>query len=512
MSSQGTEELKAALRRSLALIVGLVIAGIVIVNIVEQIEGATYQAVSQVEVSATPLAQVVSGTQPSYVDPQRSQDTAAALAKSPAVYQIAATRPRNALGQALNLQHRTTVGEVADTDIISFTSTAASSARAQRLANTVAQAFVTFSGRSSAQEVTTTISKLTGTLDSLPAGAQRTQVQNELNRLKILQGASSSNAAVVQQAVTADKTSPAPAKDTALGLGLGLIVALIIVAIREVADTKVRSANDVEDILNAPVITRVRPLPKRTRMVSYGVHEMTFGDAYALLAARLVPARRRAESTVIAVSSTVAQEGKTTTAANLAVAIARRGGEVILADFDFRKPDVPRLFGIPSAAPGTLQVARGEMSAAQALWRVTLNGSSPKVTPGTVRAARADRGKREESDPEGSLLILPAGGTVSPARNGAVKPLPLEPLLRALRGQAGTVILDTPPALLTADMTDFAAHVDAVVIVIRQGYASRRNLRLLAEQTAHWKADVAGIVLTDVALPSQLSTYYGAPA
>jgi Mrp family chromosome partitioning ATPase len=75
--------------------------------------------------------------------------------------------------------------------------------------------------------------------------------------------------------------------------------------------------------------------------------------------------------------------------------------------------------------------------------------------------------------------------------------------------RATTVIVDTAPALLTADMADFAERIDLAIVVVRQGYASRRNLRLLAAQAQGWQTVLAGAVLTDVPLPSELSTYYG---
>jgi Mrp family chromosome partitioning ATPase len=522
VTSRGSEELKAAFRRSLGLIIGLVVLGIVIVNVLEQAKGPSYQAVSQVQVQATSLAQIVSGTQPAFVDPQRSQDTAAALAKSPQVYAQAAAATNNSLGDRGALQGAVTVGEVPDTDILSFTAVASSAAKAQRIANVVARAFVAFNGQTETQQITSTIAKLQSTLASLPAGPQRTQVQNQLNKLSLLQGASSSSAAVTQQAVSADKTSPAPLKDTVLGLVLGLVIALIIVAVREAVDTKVRSEGDVEDILSAPVITRVRPLPKRARMVSYGRYQMEFADAYSLLAAQVAPAKDLRTPKVIAVTSSVAQEGKTSTAANLAVAIARRGGDVILADFDFRKPDLNRLFNLPADAPGALQIFNGDINLSGALWEVSLDGVAPEATQNGHGAASNGNGNgngavdaeeevgRDQLLPHGSLRVLPAGGVLSPERDGQAEPPPLRPLLQLLKMRANTVIIDTPPALLTADMADFAERIDLVIVVVRQGYASRRNLRLLAAQAQGWQTHLAGAVLTDVPLPSELSTYYGA--
>jgi succinoglycan biosynthesis transport protein ExoP len=512
VSSRGTEELKAAFLRSLKLVIGLIVLGIVLVNVLEQVKGPNYQAVSKVEVPSTTLAQIVSGTQPGFVDPQRSQDTAAELASSPKVYEIAAAQTKNAVGDAGSLQGATTVTEVADTDILSFTSTNSDPATAQKIANAVAKGYVTFSGQNATQTIRATITTLQETLTTLPVGTQRTQAQGELNKLQLLLGASASDATITQTAVSAAKTSPAPVKDTVLGLVLGLVVALIVVAIREAVDTKVRSESDVEEILSAPVITRVRPLPKRVRMVSYGQHQAAFADAYSLLAAQIAPAKDLRKPKVIAVTSSVAQEGKTSTSANLAVALARRGADVILADFDFRKPDMNRMFNIPPDVPGSLQIFSGEVNLNGALWQVSLDGMQPEATRNGHGPDSNGTGGRDAADaavPHGSLRVLPAGGILAADRDGQAEPPPLRPLLQLLRMRATTVIVDTAPALLTADMADFAERIDLAIIVVRQGFASRRNLRLLAAQAQGWQTVVAGAVLTDVPLPAELSTYYG---
>jgi Mrp family chromosome partitioning ATPase len=510
LTSRGTEELKAAFRRSLRLIVGLIVLGIVLVNLLEQVKGPTYEAVSKVEVPATSLAQIISGTQSSFVDPQRSQDTAAAIATSPKVYATAATQTANALGNAQALQDATSVSEVPDTDILAFTASDSDASKAQKVANAVAQGYVTFSGQNATQTIRATIATLQGTLSTLPAGPQRTQEQNQINRLELLQGASADVATIIQTAVSADKTSPAPAKDTVLGLVLGLVVALIVVAVREAVDTKVRSESDVEEILSAPVITRVRPLPKRVRMVSYGQHQAAYADAYSLLAAQIAPAKDLHKSKVIAVTSSVAQEGKTSTSANLAVALARRGADVILADFDFRKPDMNRLFNIPPDVPGSLQIFSGEVNLNGALWQVSLDGMEPEASRnGHLPSTNGSGDTPDAALPHGSLRVLPAGGILAADREGQAEPPPLRPLLQLLRMRATTVIVDTAPALLTADMTDFAERIDTTIVVVRQGFASRRNLRLLAQQAENWPTRVAGAVLTDVDLPNELASYYG---
>jgi len=86
MTSGGAEALKAAIRRSLFLIVLLVLLGVVSVNAFKQLRGPRYQASARVLVSPTNLIQIITNTAPSFVDATRVEATARALAGSPEVY------------------------------------------------------------------------------------------------------------------------------------------------------------------------------------------------------------------------------------------------------------------------------------------------------------------------------------------------------------------------------------------------------------------------------------------
>jgi Mrp family chromosome partitioning ATPase len=287
-----------------------------------------------------------------------------------------------------------------------------------------------------------------------------------------------------------------------LGASIGLVIALLLVAVREAVDTTVRSEADVEEILGAPVLASVRSLPRRARIVTYGRHETAFGDTYALLAATLAQTSEGAPR-VYAVTSALPSEGKTTTVANLGVALARRGHRVIIADFDFRKPRIAELFGIPENSLGTLNVLDGTASPSRVVWQVTLEGSKPEASPveTTRNGNSASDGARG-----GSLWVLPAGGAL---RNQSDLRLErLSALLTEMRKRADFVLIDTPPALLTVEMAELGSLIDAVLIVVRHGRVTHRSLRSLQRQAGRWSAEIAGAVLTDSAAEGRYG-YYG---
>jgi Mrp family chromosome partitioning ATPase len=497
VSSAGAEAFKAAIRRSLLLIIVLVLLGIVAVNLLRRLEGPRYDANSRVLISAQPLAHTIagalSGAVPPFVDPVRVMADARALAGSSIVYVRAA---RESGGDPHDLDAATRVSGGADDDLLTFTASSEEATRAIRIANAVAKAYIAYRADLNARDIRTLSDRLRSKLAGLKSDdPARRDVQAQVNRLDAIASASDSDATLVQSASSAHKTSPAPVKDSLLGLSIGLVVALLVAAVREAVDTTVRSEEDVEDLLSVPVIATVPRLPRRTRLVTYGRHEHAFADTFGLLAANLADSRGESEHRVVAVTSAVSSEGKTTTAANLAVSLARRRMRVILCDFDFRKGALADLFRVPESAPGALQVLGGSASLEPALWFVTLRGEHPRISPNGSAPATGMDDEAQDTEPGASLHLLPSGGT---DKRFAIHGPAVATLLLDLRLHADIVILDTPPALLTVEMTELSPLIDDVLVVVRQGRVTRRSLRSLGRQARSWSADLSGAILTDV--------------
>src|SRR5919198_32588 len=465
MTSGGAEALKAAIRRSLFLIVLLVLLGIVSVNAFKQLRGPRYQASARVLVSPTNLVQIITNTAPSFVDPNRVEATARALAGSPEVYRRAADRNGGTLGSPSEMQTATSVTGGTDNDILTFSARGTDPGRTVGIANAVANAFIIWRAALNSETIRKTESAVAAKLASLPkSGPARGDLQSLLNKLDALSTATAGDTQLVASATSAKKTSPAPVKDTLLGFSIGLVIALLVVALREAVDTTVRSESDIEELLAAPVLATVRTLPRRTKMVTYGRHEAAYSDSYALLAA------------------------------NLAVSLARRGHSVLLADFDFRKPALTDLFQIPHEAPGVLQVLNGQARLEDVVWSVTLTGARPRVSKnGALPAPTASTNGKETEAGGGSLVLLPSGGAVR-SQSGTLSQR-LGPLLKQLRIRADFIIVDTPPALLTVEMAELSQLIDDVLVVVRQGRVTQRSLRSLSRQARSWPAEVTGAVL-----------------
>jgi receptor protein-tyrosine kinase len=323
----------------------------------------------------------------------------------------------------------------------------------------------------------------------------------------VLDTLNSGGATIVERAETAVKTSPRPIRDALFGAALGLVIALLLAGVREAFNTRIRSEADVEDALGRPVLASIQSLPKRTAIVTAGRHESRWGDTYALLAANIMQIRGDADRTILAVTSAIASEGKTTTATNLAVAMAQRGQKVILVDFDLRKPSVGRVFKIPAGSPGVVQVIDGKVDLSEARWSIPLNGG-----PGQPVAARNGRGPdglmetngNGSNQGEGSLQVIAAGGNERGAR--IARSAEVIELLDELAAEADIVVLDTPPALATVEMAELSRMIDLAITVVRYGKVTRRSLIALNRQADTWQTDLVGAVITDA--PPEEDDYY----
>ncbi|WP_447977185.1 GumC family protein [Candidatus Nitrospira bockiana] len=200
-------------------------------------------------------------------------------------------------------------------------------------------------------------------------------------------------------------------------------------------------------------------------------------EQFRVLAGRLVQVREKKGAKILAVTSSLSGEGKTTIALGLAITLARDYlEETILIDGDVRNPEVSMRMGLQEEA-GLINVLAGECTVDQALYQHT----------------------------HPNLRILAAGNVAHGAPGLTATRLGMQELLADLRQRGVFVILDAPPILPMADMNLFSEVVDGIVLVVRaeqtpQGVVGEA-LRFLAG------GSIEGVVLNDLVTPRH--QYYG---
>ena len=192
-------------------------------------------------------------------------------------------------------------------------------------------------------------------------------------------------------------------------------------------------------------------------------------DNLSLCSALEYHARKRAQQ-VILVTSVGENEGKSTIAANLALALSEKGRRVALLDCDFRKPALHKIFDIPVEKEKTLTsyLLQEEMD------------SSPYLT---------------ESKKYGILLGFSqsSGRSVNKLLNNGKLPT----LLQQLRTQMDYIILDTPPMLAAADAETLAAMVDTALLVVRADYMPTDSINKGLDLLRKSAPEVCGFVLNN---------------
>jgi capsular exopolysaccharide synthesis family protein len=199
-------------------------------------------------------------------------------------------------------------------------------------------------------------------------------------------------------------------------------------------------------------------------------------EAYRSLAANLQFAYADRQLQTIGITSAAEGEGKSTTVANLAVALAQSGRRVIVVDADLRRPGQHTVFGV-KREDGLVNVLLGDqvqlpLQDTQAPGvRVLSSGPSP-VNPLEALASRR-----------------------------------FDQILALARAQADLVLVDTPPAGALADAAVLAPRLEGMLLVVSAGKTKRDLARRAREQLERVNANLLGVVLTDVRANDRLYRY-----
>lgn len=284
------------------------------------------------------------------------------------------------------------------------------------------------------------------------------------------------NPARVAEVTTANGPSK---RNIAIALLLGLLLALAIAWSRADRHQRIESPEDAGELLGAPLLGNIPDLRRGgTRQKLTDVNQMP-AEPYQLAATGL---RLGLPEGVLLVVSADRQEGRTTTAANLAAGAAREGMRVALVEGDTRQWGLSRLIGIHSGDLGLTDVIHGLTDLDSAIIPVRVGEST-------------------------LLSVLPAGRAYEGV-SSSFRSRRMANTMRDLRASHDLVIVDSPPLLQVSDAAALAVHADGVLAVVRFR-ASVSRLQALRQQLDLLPTRVLGYVVTrprrsrDRALPSK---------
>jgi len=256
----------------------------------------------------------------------------------------------------------------------------------------------------------------------------------------------------------------------AFGLLFGLAVGVGLALVLDQLDDTIRGEEDVVRYADAPVLGAVPILeaPDAALVLTSRSLRGRAIDAYRGLRVNLGFVTPGAGGHTVLVTSPGPQEGKTTTALNLAIAAAQSGRRVVLVDSDLRRPSLHRLLSL-NGLKGLSETLVGQAAASEVLQGI----------------------------PDISLRVISSGAR-PPNPTDLLDSDEMRHLVAGLRKQADLIIFDSPPLLSAADGLVLASLSDAVLMVCIPGLSHRRALqraKLLLGQIGH---TVSGVVLNKV--------------
>lgn len=312
------------------------------------------------------------------------------------------------------------------------------------------------------------------------------QIADLQRQRRALQGTSADPGSVIQPARIAGR-SFRPLVNAGLGLTVGLLLGAAVALVYDRVDRRLRGREDLAELLDRPVLAPIPPMTSWRRrfgrrhrsqgLVMLEQPDSPGAEAYRTLRTRVTFLASRLEVTSIMVTSAGPAEGKSTVAANLALALAEAKSDVLLVSADLRQPKLHQLFALPnrSGLPDVLtdellhdadtsasamesRIACELWSVAKYLWVIVSRPAPPDVA---------------------ALLGSEAMGR----------------FLETQRECFDFIILDCPPGLVAADTLALAPLVDAVLVVADSGSTNRSAVTRLREQLEQVGGRVLGAVL-----------------
>jgi capsular exopolysaccharide synthesis family protein len=321
-----------------------------------------------------------------------------------------------------------------DTVILTVTVTDPDPRRARLLANSVAKVFVTY------------VAEL-----ETPPGKDEATI-----KATVVDGASKPTSPV----------SPQPIRNLGLGLVLGLLLGAGAAVLRETLDTTVKSTSQLEELVPAPILgsisydTAAVDTPLITSLDTYAPRS----EAFRVLRTNLQFIDPDAHHKVFVVTSSLPGEGKTTTAVNLALALAEGGEKVALVEGDLRRPKVAEYLRLESAV-GLTTILIGKLGLDDAVQATATDGLSVLTSGAT---------------PPNPAELLKSGAMAA--------------LITSLRDAYDVVLIDAPPLLPVTDGALLAAQADGALLVVRHGRTTTDQVVLAVERLDAVGASPVGVI------------------
>ncbi|MGB3478224.1 MAG: polysaccharide biosynthesis tyrosine autokinase [bacterium] len=301
-----------------------------------------------------------------------------------------------------------------------------------------------------------------------------TMLLGKLEESKIAEAMQISEARIIDIATVPDRPlKPKPKQNTILGFLLGLLIGVGGAFLLEYMDTSIKSSKEIEELTDLTVLAAI-PLVKdkdRPQLPTIEEPHSQITEAYRILRTNIAFAATAKPMKSLLITSTLPQEGKTTTCLNLGITMAQQGHKTVLLDCDFRRPMLHRYFAkfVKNKRHGLSDVLVEKLKLKDAIVKSTTENLH-FITSGTIPSNPAE------------LLGSPKMGDV----------------VEKLKEEFEFIIIDAPPALGVADARVLGRICDGIIVVVMARKTHRDAVLEVKEELKRSGGNIVGFVLNGV--------------
>ncbi len=364
-------------------------------------------------------------------------------------------------------------------------------------------------------ELKTRLASLERTAGAFPAQALRlnrlqrevalneelySQLQSRYQEIRIQAAGKVEEVTLVRPATVPSSPINIPSKITVVATGviMGIFMGIVFAFVAETLDTSLGAIEDVESLLQVPVLgiiphlkrddAAARDGPGREmarELVTHYEPNSLAAEAFRSIRTNLQFMARKPGGRSFLITSSYLQEGKTFNSINIALSLAQSGVRVLLMECDLRNPTVHRSFGI-SQAPGLTDYVLGGHTAEDVVQTMT-----------DVMVGRMDIDDVMMTPGLDNLHYITCGGNIRNPSEILNSPR-FKSLVEHLKTSYDVLIIDAPPILPVADAVDISPFVDSVILVYTVGKIARGVLKRAKSALDKVNAQVLGVVLNNV--------------
>lgn len=289
------------------------------------------------------------------------------------------------------------------------------------------------------------------------------------------------NVQVMDQALPNSKpVSPNIRNNIMTAFLAGLILSILLVLIKDLLDTKIRSIDIVKDITKTPVLGVVPISPEiATDIITIRSPKSVISESFRTMRTNTSFAEVDRNIKVITISSTEKNEGKTTIVSNYAVTLTQMGKKVIIVDCDLRRPSIQRFF------------KRNEKIG---LTNVLIDSNSVEEAIVTT-------------DIPGLSLML--SGPVPPNPSEMLGSNRMIALIEELKEEFDYILIDTPPIGVVTDAMMLSKETDGYILVVSIGQVEKKGMEQLVEMMNNAGAVILGTLINKVPVNNSRYRQYG---